>query len=276
VGGRVAGWAAMSLASTRTCYAGVAETSIYIGDEFRGRGVGTALIAQQVRAADDAGVWTLQTSIFPENPASLRLHTRAGFRTVGVRERIGQLHGVWRDTVLMERRRPDQIVAAPDRKSGGSMGRKPAVAVVGPGTDVPDELLDEARDVGRLLAQRGAIVITGGLGGVMAAASHGAREAGGEVIGLLPGRDRASANEHVTIAIATGLGQARNALVVASADAVISVGGSWGTLSEIALAHRAGTPVVCLRGWQITDDHGHAIAMTVAGSAEDAVRLAVG
>jgi L-amino acid N-acyltransferase YncA/DNA-binding transcriptional ArsR family regulator len=105
VDGAVAGWAALTATSSRRCYSGVAENSIYIGDGFRGRGVGKALLHRQVTAADDNGVWTLETAIFPENRASLALHRSAGFRTLGVRERIGQLNGVWRDTVLLERRR---------------------------------------------------------------------------------------------------------------------------------------------------------------------------
>jgi L-amino acid N-acyltransferase YncA len=107
VDGTVAGWAAAAPVSTRDCYRGVAETSVYVASSARGRGVGTALLRQQVTAADDSALWTLQTSIFPENRASIALHHAAGFRTVGVRERIGRLHGVWRDTVLLERRRRD-------------------------------------------------------------------------------------------------------------------------------------------------------------------------
>ena len=99
------GWAAATPASSRAAYAGVAETSIYVGDGFRGRGVGKALIYRQVTAADNAGLWTLQTSIFPENRASLALHRSAGYRTLAVRTRIAKLDGVWRDTVLLERRR---------------------------------------------------------------------------------------------------------------------------------------------------------------------------
>jgi L-amino acid N-acyltransferase YncA/DNA-binding transcriptional ArsR family regulator len=102
VDGEVAGWAAAKPVSARPVYAGVAETSIYVGDGFRGRGVGKALIHRQVTAADAGGLWTLQTSIFPENRASLNLHHSAGFRTLAVRERIGRQHGVWRDTVLLE------------------------------------------------------------------------------------------------------------------------------------------------------------------------------
>jgi L-amino acid N-acyltransferase YncA len=104
--GGVAGWAAISPVSSRQCYAGVGETSVYVAGEFRGRGVGRALIRRQVEAADEAGLWTLQSAIFPENEASLALHRRAGFRVVGVRERIAALDGVWRDTILIERRVP--------------------------------------------------------------------------------------------------------------------------------------------------------------------------
>ncbi|PSL04172.1 L-amino acid N-acyltransferase YncA [Haloactinopolyspora alba] len=103
--GRVAGWASASPTSSRACYSGVAETSVYVAADARGRGVGRALLNQQVMAADaDDGLWTLQTSIFPENRGSLSLHRSAGFRIVGLRERIGQLDGQWRDTVLLERR----------------------------------------------------------------------------------------------------------------------------------------------------------------------------
>jgi L-amino acid N-acyltransferase YncA len=106
VNGEVAGWAAATAVSTRTCYAGIGETSVYVGDDFRARGIGKTLLHKQVTAADAAGLWTLQTSIFPENRISLALHHMAGFRTVGVRERIAQHHGRWRDTVLLERRTP--------------------------------------------------------------------------------------------------------------------------------------------------------------------------
>jgi L-amino acid N-acyltransferase YncA/DNA-binding transcriptional ArsR family regulator len=105
----VAGWAAATPASTRNVYSGVAETSIYVGEGYRGRGVGKALIRRQVMAADEAGIWTLQTSIFPENRASIALHQSAGYRTLGVRERIGKHHGVWRDTVFLERRAIDPV-----------------------------------------------------------------------------------------------------------------------------------------------------------------------
>ncbi len=104
IDGCVVGWAALSPVSSRECYAGVAENSIYVADGMRGRGVGRALLRTQVDAADEAGLWTLQTAIFPENRTSLALHHAAGFRTVGIRERIGKLAGVWHDTVLLERR----------------------------------------------------------------------------------------------------------------------------------------------------------------------------
>ena len=106
IDGRVVGWAAAAPTSTRACYAGVAETSVYVAGEARGRGVGRALVRHQIEQADAAGLWTLQTGIFPENEASIALHLAAGFRTVGVRERIGRLHGRWRDTVILERRSP--------------------------------------------------------------------------------------------------------------------------------------------------------------------------
>ncbi|MDQ1684005.1 MAG: hypothetical protein QOC82_742 [Frankiaceae bacterium] len=125
------------------------------------------------------------------------------------------------------------------------------IAVVGPGDTDDPVLLADAAEVGRLVALAGHDVATGGLGGVMAAASRGAHEAGARVVGVLPGDDPAEANEWVGEAIATGLGQGRNAVLVGLADAVIGVGGSWGTLSEIALARRLGTPVVWLHGWQI-------------------------
>jgi uncharacterized protein (TIGR00725 family) len=129
-------------------------------------------------------------------------------------------------------------------------GLAPYVAVVG-GSDATTEQELAAEEVGSGLARAGAIVITGGRGGVMAAASRGARTAGGIVIGLLPGTDRAEANEWVTVALPTGLGELRNGLVVRSADVVVAVGGAYGTLSEIALALAAGVPVIGLESWPI-------------------------
>lgn len=105
--------------------------------------------------------------------------------------------------------------------------------------------------VGRGLATHGAVVVTGGLGGVMAAASRGAASAGGTAVGLLPGADREQANEWVTVAIPTGLGELRNGLVVRAADALVAVGGGYGTLSEIALALKAGKRVVGVGTWDV-------------------------
>jgi uncharacterized protein (TIGR00725 family) len=119
---------------------------------------------------------------------------------------------------------------------------------VGPG-DGGDLLA--AENVGRLLAERGAVLVCGGLGGVMEAACRGAKEAGGTTIGILPGSDRSAANPYVDIAIPTGLGEARNALVVRSADALIAVGGAYGTLSEIALALKAGKRVAGIESWDV-------------------------
>ena len=104
LGGEVAGWAALGAVSRRRAYAGVAETSVYVGQEQRGRGVGLALLERLVDESEQNGVWTLQAGIFPENAASLALHARCGFRVVGRRERIARLGGRWRDTLLLERR----------------------------------------------------------------------------------------------------------------------------------------------------------------------------
>ena len=102
--GEVIGWVALSPVSRRDCYAGVTEESVYVAESARGRGLGKALLTELVNRADAAGIWTIQTSIFPENVASIELHKRCGFRVVGTRERIAQLDGVWRDTMLLERR----------------------------------------------------------------------------------------------------------------------------------------------------------------------------
>lgn len=102
--GSVVGWAALSPVSSRCCYEGVGEVSVYVAGEARGAGIGRALLDELVRRAEQTGYWTLTAGVFPENEASLRLHRACGFREVGVRERLGQLHGVWRDVVLLERR----------------------------------------------------------------------------------------------------------------------------------------------------------------------------
>lgn len=102
--GEVAGWAALSAISNRCVYAGVAETSIYIAADFRGRGVGSALMDSLIDESERNGIWTLEARIFPENEASLRLHERFGFRTVGMREKLGKLRRQWKDVLLLERR----------------------------------------------------------------------------------------------------------------------------------------------------------------------------
>lgn len=102
--GEVVGWAALSPVSKRPHYSGVAEVSVYVGEGARGKKVGSALLAELVRQSEAAGVWTLQSSIFPENRASVRLHEAHGFRLMGRRERIARHYGVWRDTVILERR----------------------------------------------------------------------------------------------------------------------------------------------------------------------------
>jgi phosphinothricin acetyltransferase len=101
---RLLGWVAASAVSGRCVYAGVVEHSVYVHPQARGRGVGAALLRALIESTEDAGVWTIQSGIFPENLASLALHRAAGFRVVGTRERIGRHHGVWRDVVLLERR----------------------------------------------------------------------------------------------------------------------------------------------------------------------------
>jgi L-amino acid N-acyltransferase YncA len=102
--GEVLGWAALSPVSDRCVYGGVAEVSVYVGERGRGHGVGRALLESLIAASERSGIWTLQAGVFPENAASVKLHIGCGFREVGRRERIGKLHGVWRDTLLLERR----------------------------------------------------------------------------------------------------------------------------------------------------------------------------
>jgi uncharacterized protein (TIGR00725 family) len=142
------------------------------------------------------------------------------------------------------------------------------LAIVGPGDTDDAALLAAAAEVGRLAALAGHDVVTGGLGGVMAAASRGAHEAGARVIGILPGDDPAAANEWVDEIRATGLGQARNLEVVRAAGAVVAVGGSWGTLTEVAFARRLGKPVVWLNGWQVI---GPGDPVPVASTPSDAI-----
>jgi uncharacterized protein (TIGR00725 family) len=139
------------------------------------------------------------------------------------------------------------------------------VSVIGSGA----EHEQRAEQIGRLLAERGCTVVCGGLGEVMAAAARGAKAAGGTTIGVLPGESKADANEWIDHVVVTGIGHARNLAVVASGDAVIAVGGSWGTLAEIGFARRLGRPVVILEpGWQVE-------GVERAASAEEAVARAL-
>jgi uncharacterized protein (TIGR00725 family) len=139
---------------------------------------------------------------------------------------------------------------------------------VGPGEALP-EVVTAAEAVGRGLAARGAVVVCGGLGGAMEAACRGAKEAGGMTVGLLPGLDRRDANPYVDVAVTTGPGEARNALVVRAADALIAVGGGYGTLSELGLALRTGKRVVGLGTWEID-------GIEPASSPEEAVEAVLG
>jgi uncharacterized protein (TIGR00725 family) len=143
----------------------------------------------------------------------------------------------------------------------------PYVSVVGSGAS-SGQLYEEARQVGRLVAERGGTVICGGRSGVMEAAARGATEVGGVAIGILPDEDRRQANAFLSFSIATGAGHARNLAVVCSGDVVIAVGGEYGTLSEIGLARKVGRPVVALRSWELGEH------VSVASSAVEAVERA--
>jgi uncharacterized protein (TIGR00725 family) len=142
------------------------------------------------------------------------------------------------------------------------------VAVVGPGEASPTEI-ESANLIGRGIAERGHVLVCGGLGGVMEAAARGATQAGGTAVGILPGNDRAAGNEWLTVAIPTGLGELRNGLVIRAADVVVAVGGALGTLSEIALALKTGVPVIGLKTWEVD-------GIERVDSPEDAVERASG
>lgn len=148
------------------------------------------------------------------------------------------------------------------------------VAVSG-GGDAGEVACRLAEEVGRELARRGAVVVTGGLGGAMEAASRGAKAEGGTTLGILPTHERTDANQWVDVAVPTGLGEGRNALVVRAADVVVAVAGEFGTLSEIALALRLGTPVVGLETWELARGGRPVDAIVVATTPADAAERAV-
>jgi uncharacterized protein (TIGR00725 family) len=150
------------------------------------------------------------------------------------------------------------------------------ISVIGPGTPEGDpEILSDAEAVGRGIAEAGAVLVCGGLTGVMEAASKGAFEASGTVLGILPALSRADANPYVTYAVATGIGEARNLAVVASGAAVIAVGGEWGTLSEIAYARKIGRPVVAIQSWGLRNRAGTDLGIVEVETAEQAVSTAL-
>jgi len=148
------------------------------------------------------------------------------------------------------------------------------VAVIGPAHASEPEC-EAAEQVGRRIAEGGAVLVCGGLGGVMEAACRGASAAHGTTVGILPGTDRSEANEYVAIAIPTGMGEARNAIVVGAADAVVAVGGEFGTLSEIALALKAGIPVIGLYSWELARSGLPVEGVVPAAGPEEAVGLAL-
>ena len=152
---------------------------------------------------------------------------------------------------------------------GGGQPVRPLVAVIG-GSTCTSEEAEWAGVVGRLLAERGAVLLCGGLGGVMEAAARGAKQGQGLTVGILPGNDPADANPFIDVPLATGMGEMRNALIVRAAQAVIAIGGGWGTLSEIALAQRIGTPIVGLH-----DAFPSVVDMPRVTTPEQAVRWAL-
>ncbi len=148
------------------------------------------------------------------------------------------------------------------------------IGVVGEGV-CSARVAREAEQVGAAIARAGAILFCGGLRGVMEAAARGAAEAGGVVVGLLPGFRRRDANRWVTIPVVTGMDQARNVVLVRSCDAIIAIGGMYGTLSEIALALKLGIPVVGLRTWRLQQPEGRRVPLLVAATPQDAVARAL-
>ena len=154
------------------------------------------------------------------------------------------------------------------------MTQRVQISVIG-SSEGSDEVLRDAEAVGRGIAEAGAVLVCGGLTGVMEAASKGASEAGGTVLAVVPTLSPADANPHVTHAVATGTGHARNLAVVASGEAVIAVGGEWGTLSEIAYARKIGRPVVALQSWPLRDRAGTDLGIVEVETAEQAVSTAL-
>ncbi|MGH2682045.1 MAG: TIGR00725 family protein [Actinomycetota bacterium] len=150
----------------------------------------------------------------------------------------------------------------------------PYVAVCGPGVAVARESA-WAEEIGRRLAEAGAIVVCGGMTGVMDDVARGAASAGGTVVGILPGPDRAGASTHLTVSLPTGMGETRNALVVRASDVVIAVAGEWGTLSEIALALKIGRPVVGLATWELAKGGKTVDDMVRVKTPEEAVARAI-
>jgi uncharacterized protein (TIGR00725 family) len=148
------------------------------------------------------------------------------------------------------------------------------ISVIGAAEGAP-EILRDAEAVGRGIADAGAVLVCGGRTGVMEAASKGASEAGGTVVAVLPGVSPADANSYVNYAVATGIGQARNLAVVASGEAVIAVGGEWGTLSEIAYARKLGRSVVAIQSWTLRNRSGTDLGIVEADSPEEAVSAAL-
>lgn len=154
------------------------------------------------------------------------------------------------------------------------MKRDVYIAVVGPSAATPAEH-QLGEEVGRLIAEAGAVLVCGGLGGLMEAAASGCAKAGGRSVGVLPGNTREEANPYLTVSVATGMGEARNAIVVRTADAVIAVAGEFGTLSEIALALKMGKPVVGLGTWELAKGGRPVEAIVRAESPTDAVSTAL-
>lgn len=148
------------------------------------------------------------------------------------------------------------------------------IGVIGSGLPPPD-VVALASEVGSEIARAGALLVCGGLGGVMEAACRGAKDAGGTTLAILPGTSRWEANAYVDIAIATGMGEMRNALLVRASDAVVAVGGEFGTLSEIAFALKTGVPVVGLATWELSKEGRASDAIGRAGSAREAVETAI-